>query len=76
MVERVLMSDHFWLDLVVLVLSTFVFSVLFGVSQTRKKKRKKNNGLKYRVAAQLKISFTFSQKMLLYSSLGRPWLAK
>ena len=57
MVERVLMSDHFWLDLVVLVLSTFVFSVLFGVSQTRKKERKKekkNNGLKYRVAAQLK----------------------
>ena len=37
MVERVLMSDHFWLDLVVLVLSTFVFSVLFGVSQTKKK---------------------------------------
>ena len=47
------MSDHFWLDLVVLVLSTFVFSVLFGVSQTRKKE--KNNGLKYRVAAQLKM---------------------
>ena len=40
MVERVLMFDHFWLDLVVLVLSTFVFSVLFGVSQTKKKERK------------------------------------
>ena len=41
LVERELMSDHFWLYLVVLVLSTFVFSVLFGVSQTRKKERKK-----------------------------------
>ena len=57
MVERVLMSDHFWLDLVVLVLSTFVFSVLFGVSQTRKKK--KENGVKYRVAAQLKTFVMF-----------------
>ena len=51
------MSDQFWLDLVVLVLSTFVFSVLFGVSQTKKKEEEeeKNNGLKNRVAAQLKM---------------------
>ena len=55
MVERVLMFDHFWLDLVGLVLSNLVCSVLIRFSQTRKKKRrKKNNGLEYRVAAQLK----------------------
>ena len=46
------MFDHFCLDLVGLVLSEFVWSVLFGLSQTEKKR--KNNGLKYRVAAQLK----------------------
>ena len=51
MVERVLMFDHFWLDLVGLVLSNFVCSVLFGFSQTQKKRYR----LKYRVAAQLKI---------------------
>ena len=39
LVERVLMSDHFWLDLVVLVLSNFVCSVLFGFSWTKKKKK-------------------------------------
>ena len=32
------MFDHFWLDLVVWVLSNFVCSVLFGFSQTKKKK--------------------------------------
>ena len=48
--------EEFWLDLVVLILSNLVFSVLFGFSQTKKKERKKkDNGLKYRVAAQLKI---------------------
>ena len=52
MVERVLMFDHFWLDLVGLVLSNLVCSVLIRFSQTRKKKKKKkNNGL---VAAQLR----------------------
>ena len=56
MVERVLMFDHFWLDLVGLVLSNLVCSVLIRFSQTRKKKKRKekNNGLEYRVAAQLK----------------------
>ena len=44
------MFDHFCLDLVGLVLSEFVWSVLFGLSQTEEKK----TGLKYRVAAQLK----------------------
>ena len=53
LVERVLMFDHFWLDLVGLVLSNLVCSVLIRFSQTRKK-RKKNNGLEYRVAVQLK----------------------
>ena len=39
--------DHFCLDLVGLVLSEFVWSYSF-------EKNLKNNGLKYRVAAQLK----------------------
>ena len=44
------MFDHFCLDMVGLVLSEFVWSGLVGLSQ-----KKDNNGLKYRVAVQLKI---------------------
>ena len=60
MVERVLMFDNFWLDLVVLVLTTFFLHFCSDFhkqerKKEKKKKRKKNNGLKYRVAAQLKI---------------------
>ena len=51
------MFDHFCLDLVGLVLSEFVWSVSFGLSQTERK----SNGLKYRVAAQLKIILQSSE---------------
>ena len=54
LVERVLMFDNFWLDLVVLVLTTFFVQFCLDFHK-QKKKKKKNNGLKYRVAAQLKI---------------------
>ena len=56
LVERVLMFDNFWLDLVVLVLTTFFAQFCSDFhKQERKKEKEKDNGLKYRVAAQLKI---------------------
>merc|ERR1712051_933003 len=59
------MSDHFWLDLVVLVLSTFVFSVLFGFSQPRKKKT--STGLYRSCAALACFSGTFD--LILYEAV-------
>ena len=37
---------------------------MFGFSQTKKKKEKKDNGLKYRVAAQLKMSNVLVAELL------------
>ena len=66
------MFDHFWLDLVGLVLSNLVCSVLIRFSQTRKKEKKKN-GLEYRVAAQLKIwKYSGSASLLLLDLFDSP----
>ena len=64
MVERVLMFDHFWLDLVGLVLSNLVCSVLIRdqIFTNKKEKKKKNNGLEYRVAAQLKMYTSYKRR--------------
>jgi len=59
------MSDHFWLDLVVLVLSTFVFS--FVRSFTNKKEEEKKNTSSSRatlweINRKLRIKFLISTR--------------